>query len=109
MEYIQQWDQLIRQAQYAYNDITNRSTRKILFEIVYGLHPRVVYELRDLNDRVKKSGYNDDFVYAMKEVHEIVRKTLAENTMKHKAKVDETRREVECNVGDLIMVHLNKS
>ena len=58
---------------------------------------------------MKESGYVDDFAYATKEVHETVRKTLAENTMKHKAKVDETRRKVEFNVGDLVMVHLKKS
>ena len=45
----------------------------------------------------------------MKEVHETVRKTLIENTMKHKAKVDESRRVVEFNVGDLFMVYLNQS
>lgn len=45
----------------------------------------------------------------MHEIHEIVRKTLIENTIKHKAKVDESRRTIDFNVGDLVMVHLNKS
>ena len=65
----------------------NRSIGKIPFEIVYGLHPRGVYELRDLKDGVKSSGYADDFSYSMKEGYEIENKTLTENTMKHKEKV----------------------
>ena len=92
-EYGQQWDQLIGQAEYAYNDTVNRSTGKSPFEIVYGLHPRGVYELRDLKDGVKGSGYANDFSYAMQEIHDTVRKTLAENNMKYKTKVDEHRRE----------------
>lgn len=62
-----------------------------------------------MKDGVKESGYADDFAYAMKEVHETVRKTLTKNTMKHKEKVDESRRVVGFSIGDLVMVHINKS
>ena len=58
---------------------------------------------------MKESVYDDDFTYAMKEVHETVRKTLTENTMIHKEKVYDSTRTVEFNIGDLVMVHLNKS
>jgi hypothetical protein len=34
--------------EFAYNDSPNRSTGKIPFQIVYGMHPRGISELRDL-------------------------------------------------------------
>ncbi len=55
---------------------------------MYGIYSRGVYELRYLKDGVKGSGYVDDFAYAIQEIHEIVRKNLIENTLRHKAKVD---------------------
>ena len=42
------WDRLLAQAQFAYNDSPNMSTRMCPFQILYGMHPRGVYELRDL-------------------------------------------------------------
>jgi hypothetical protein len=43
-----QWVQILAQAEFAYNDSVNRSTGKIPFQIVYGMNPRGVSELRDL-------------------------------------------------------------
>jgi hypothetical protein len=36
------------QEEFAYNDSPKRSTRKIPFQILYGMHPRGVAKLRDL-------------------------------------------------------------
>ena len=36
------------QAKIAYNDSSNRSTGQSPFHIVYGMHPRGVYALRNL-------------------------------------------------------------
>jgi hypothetical protein len=38
------WDQMLAQDEFAYNDSPNRSTRMSPFQIVYGMHPRGVYE-----------------------------------------------------------------
>ena len=35
-----QWDQLLAQAEYAYNDFPNRGTCKSPFQIIYGMNPR---------------------------------------------------------------------
>jgi hypothetical protein len=43
-----QWDQILPQAKFSYNDSPNRSTRKIPFQILYGMQPRGVSELKDL-------------------------------------------------------------
>jgi hypothetical protein len=45
-EHHNQWDQILPQAEFAYNDSPNRSTGKIPFQIVYGMHPRGISELR---------------------------------------------------------------
>jgi hypothetical protein len=48
IEHNNQWDQILPQVEFAYNDSPNRSTSKSPFQIVYGMHPRLILELRDL-------------------------------------------------------------
>ena len=43
-----QWDRVLAQVEFAYNDSPNRSTG-----VLYGIHPRGVYELRDLGELEK--------------------------------------------------------
>ena len=47
-EHPNQWDQVLAQAEFSYNDSPNRSTGQIPFHIVYGMNPRGVCELRNL-------------------------------------------------------------
>lgn len=108
-EYGQGWKQVIPQAKFAYNDSTNRTTGKSPFEIVYGLPPRGVLELIDLKGYEGIIGHADDFSQSMREVHEQVKKTLIEANQKLKAKRDEGRRELQFEIGDLVMVYLNKA
>lgn len=42
------WDRVLAQAEFAYNDSPNRNTGFNPFQILYGMHPRGVHELRDL-------------------------------------------------------------
>ena len=88
------WDAIIPQAEFAYNDSVNRSTGMSPFEVVYGRHPRGVLELRNMDGLEKRSGHAEDFSQAMVEVHEHVKKTLQQNNLKVKAKVDLKRRNV---------------
>ena len=80
----------------------------IPFEVVYGRHPREVFELRKMDGLEKRSGYAEEFAEAMVEVHEQVKKILQQNSLRVKAKVDLKRRNVQFQVGDLVMVHLKK-
>lgn len=107
-EYGQAWDQVLAQSEYAYNDTINRTTGKSPFEVVYGVHPRGIFELRDLGSSAIRSGYAEEFSQSMKEVHESIRQALKENARKIKQKVDEKRRNLQFQVGDLVMVHLKK-
>lgn len=40
-----QWDLVLAQAEFSYNDTPNRSTGMNPFRIVFGMHPRGVYDL----------------------------------------------------------------
>ena len=52
-ESTKQWDRILAQAEFAYNDSPNRSTGMSPFQILYGMHPRGVYELSDLGQLEK--------------------------------------------------------
>ena len=65
-----QWDQVLAQAEYAYNDSPNRSTGQSPFHIVYGMHPRVVSELRNLGKDEMRSAKGEDFSSEIQEIHE---------------------------------------
>ena len=64
-DHSKQWDQLLEQEEYAYNDSPNRSTGKSPFQIVYGMHPRGVHELRDLGTVEKRSAEGEEFSNAI--------------------------------------------
>jgi hypothetical protein len=47
-EHHSQWDQVLPQEEFAYNDSPNISTGKSPFHIMYGMDPRGIFEMRDL-------------------------------------------------------------
>lgn len=53
-----------------------------------------MFQLRELKDGGKGSGYVEDFAHSMREVHEIVRNNLTKNNEKLMHKVDDSKREV---------------
>jgi hypothetical protein len=50
-----QWNQIMPQEEFSYNDSPNRRTGKSPFQIVYGMHPRGILELRDLGQNEFRS------------------------------------------------------
>jgi hypothetical protein len=75
-----QWNQILAQTEFAFNNSVNRSTRKIPFEIVYGIHPRRIIELRDLNQDEFKSVGAKDFATGMQKLHDRVKEKLQNNS-----------------------------
>lgn len=45
-----QWDFILPQAEFAYNDLVNKSRDKTPCQIVYGYNARLILELRDLRN-----------------------------------------------------------
>ena len=103
-----QWDQRLAQEKYAYNNSPNRSIGKSHFQIVYGMHPRGVHELRDLGTTKKRISYGEEFANAIKELHEEVKQKLQDKSLKYKARADLKRRGANFEEGYLVMVHLKK-
>ncbi|XP_057849726.2 uncharacterized protein LOC131060503 [Cryptomeria japonica] len=102
------WDSILTQAEFSYNDSVNRSTGKTPFQIVYGVHPRGILELRDVTCLEKPSALADDFVNIMKDIQDQVKDKLQHSNFKYKTHADKRRKDVTFNVGDLVMVHLRK-
>jgi hypothetical protein len=83
-EHHSQWDHILPKAEFSYNDSLNRSTGKSPFQIVYGMQPRGVYELKDSEQNETRSASAKDFVEAMKELHSQVRERLQNSNQEYK-------------------------
>jgi hypothetical protein len=68
-EHHNQWDQILPQTEFAYNDSPNRSTGKNPFQILYGMKPRGVSELRNLEQSEIRSVGAEDFTAEMQRLH----------------------------------------
>jgi len=103
-----QWDQVLALTQYAYNDSPNRSTGQRPFHIIYGMHPRGEFVLRDSGKDERISSKGEDFATIVQAIHEQVKQQLQDNNIKYKGREDLKKREVNFEVGDLVLVHLRK-
>ena len=83
-----QWHQVLAQAEYAYNGCPNISTGKSAFQIVYGMHPRGVHELRYLGKTKKRSTDGEEFANAIQGLYEEVKQNLQDNNLKYKLIAD---------------------
>ena len=63
-----QWDRVLAQAEFSYNDLPNRSTWMSPFKIMYGMHPRGVCELHDLGQLENRSAYGEEFSIRISEL-----------------------------------------
>jgi hypothetical protein len=88
-EHHSSWDNVLPQAEFAYNDSVNRSTGKSPFEIVYGRQPRGVSELRDSEQIITKSASAEEFAEAMKELHSRVKERLMKSNQEYKRRADQ--------------------
>ena len=83
-ENLKQWDLALAQAEFAYNDSPNRIIGMSIFQIVYGMNPRGLYELRNLGGQERRSAYGENFASNMHGIQEDVKKRLQESAGKYK-------------------------
>jgi hypothetical protein len=86
----------------------NRSIGRSPFQIVYGTQPRGVSELRDSEQNVTSSASAEEFTEAMKELHNQVKERLLKSSQEYKCRAYQHRRQLQFEVGDLVLVHLRK-
>jgi hypothetical protein len=107
-EHHSQWDNILPQAEFAYNNSVNRSIGQSPFQIVYGMQPRGISELRDSEQTATRSASAEEFREAMKELHSQVREGLLNSSQEYKRRADQHRRQLQFEVGDLVLAHLRK-
>jgi hypothetical protein len=103
-----QWDNILPQAKFSYNDSVNRSTGQIPFQIVYGMQPRGISELKDSKQIATRSASVEEFAEAMKELHSQVKEHLHNSSQEYKRRTDQHKRQLQFEVGHLILAHLRK-
>ena len=74
-----QWDRVLAQSKFSYNDSLNISTRMSPFQILYGMYPRGVCELRDLGQLEKRSADGEEFATRISELQEQVKASLQQS------------------------------
>ena len=107
-ESLKQWDRVLAQAEFAYNDSPNRSTGMSPFQILYGMHPRGVCELHDLGQLEKRSANVEEFAARISELQQQVKARLQQSNISYKARAVSKRRQKNYEVGDLVLSHLRK-
>jgi hypothetical protein len=86
----------------------NKSTGKSPFQIVYGMQPRGVSELRDSEQTDASSASAGEFAKAMKELHSQVKERLLKSSQEYKRRENQHRRQLQLEVDDLVLAHLRK-
>jgi hypothetical protein len=86
----------------------NRSTGKNPFQIVYGTQPRGVSELRESEQVAIKSASAEEFAEAIEELHSRVKQRLLETNQEYKCRADQHHRQLQFEVGDMVLAHLRK-
>lgn len=66
----QMWDRVLAQVEFSYSGSPNQSTGSSHFQILYGMHPQGVHELRDLGQLERRSAGEENFARAINDLHE---------------------------------------
>ena len=105
-ENVKTWDLVLPQAEFAYNSSINRSTGKSPFQVVYGRSPTHVVDLAPVSSLPDPAPDAFDAVEYMRDIHRQVRAKLIESYEAYKAFVDQGRRDIQFQVGQLVWVYL---
>jgi hypothetical protein len=72
----------------------NKSTGKSPFQIMYGMNPRGVSDLRDMGQRKFRSAGAEDFAEEMQELHNQIKDQLKRSNNEYKCRADQQRRKL---------------
>ncbi|GKU97098.1 hypothetical protein SLEP1_g10278 [Rubroshorea leprosula] len=79
---LRQWDLMLAQAEFAYNNSSNQATRKCPFEVVYGVRPLSPLDLAPLPTSRQFSVDAKQRAKEIKKLHEEVREMLQRQTIR---------------------------
>ncbi|KAJ9546716.1 hypothetical protein OSB04_019259 [Centaurea solstitialis] len=107
-DHVKAWDQKLCQAEFAHNHAVNRSSGFSPFQVVYSVQPRGPLDLMSLPVAGSVPKKVEDFVDGLHEVHKAVYDNLVRVNAKYKQFADQTRRQVDFEVGDFVWAVLTK-
>ena len=102
------WDLVLPQAEFAYNNSVNRSIGKSPFEIVYGYKPRKPADLIPLPHHARVSIAAESFAQHIQGLHEQIRTQLNKSNESYKRQKDVHRRPQEFQEGEFVMVRTER-
>ncbi|PKU62691.1 hypothetical protein MA16_Dca028964 [Dendrobium catenatum] len=100
------WDEILGQAEFAYNSMTNRSTGRSPFSIVYTKNPNHTVDLAVLPKCNSKPAA--EFTAQFSTMLEEVRAKLLDSNAKYKENADKTKKERSFKPGDLVMIRVKR-
>jgi hypothetical protein len=103
-----EWEAILPLAEFAFNASINKTTPSSPFEVVYGLQPVGVADLLPLPLSTKSNLKALDMVQHMQQVHQAIQQKIQEANAKYKARVDQSKRQLLFENGDLVWVYLPK-
>ncbi|PKU76569.1 ATP-dependent DNA helicase RecG [Dendrobium catenatum] len=101
-----QWEEVLGKAEFAYNSMTNRTTGKSPFSIVYTKQPNIALDITVLPKC--KSYAATNFTDQYSEMLAEVRQQIIKSNQLYKEAADVHRRHKTFKVGDLVMVRLRR-
>ncbi|GKV22635.1 hypothetical protein SLEP1_g32490 [Rubroshorea leprosula] len=91
---LRQWDLVLAQAEFAYNNSSNQATGKCPFEVVYGVRPLSPLDLAPLPTSRQFSADAEQRAKEIKKLYEEVREKLQRQTIRYKAHHDKHRKKL---------------
>jgi hypothetical protein len=103
------WDEVLPQAEFAYNRSSHRSTGMSPFLVVYGRNPFTPLDLTPLPAAEHYSTEGADRSEQIKSLHKQVREKIENNNIVYQRRANLHRKKVVFQEGDLVWIHLSKN
>ncbi|KAD7117017.1 hypothetical protein E3N88_04285 [Mikania micrantha] len=103
-----QWDEVLPQAEFAYNRSAHRSTGMSPFMIVYGRNPFTPLDLTPLPSVEHFSVEGEERAEQIKSMHKRVKEQIEKNNIVYQRRANMHRKKVTFQEGDLVWIHLSK-
>ena len=100
------WNELLPQAEFAYNTSSHRATGYSPFQVNTRCNPNLPVDLVPLPSQKAYSTDAIDYATTLKEIHQLVKEQIAAYNAKIKGAVDARRRPLEYQKGDMVMIRL---